>query len=321
MNPGAEFSPLGTDLFGEPVRPEGQSPLAQKFLFPPFSVLDARSGDWQTRKEAWIRLGIKSEVGREGNLLGMSDTILAGGFGKDGKVKELAEGEEAQTGAGTSIFDPVLCELAYRWWCPPGGQIIDPFSGGSVRGVVASMVGYAYWGCDLRQEQVDANAAQADELCAAPPFPRWVCGDSSLMLEEAPEADFVFSCPPYGSLEQYSEDPRDLSNMPHEKFLEMYGKIIAAACSKLRRDRFAAFVVGDFRDKRTGLYRDFVSSTIAAFRAAGLGLYNEGILMTPTGSVPMRISGQFEKSRKLGKTHQQCLVFAKGDPTIWTKPA
>ena len=28
---------------------------------------------------------------------------------------------------GTSIFDPVLCELAYRWFCPPGGVVLDPF--------------------------------------------------------------------------------------------------------------------------------------------------------------------------------------------------
>jgi DNA modification methylase len=40
---------------------------------------------------------------------------------------------------GTSIFDPVLCELAYRWFCPPGGLVLDPFAGGSVRGIVAAI--------------------------------------------------------------------------------------------------------------------------------------------------------------------------------------
>lgn len=315
-----EFSPLGHDLFGEPVRPEGQAPLAQRFIFPPFSVFDARSGDWQQRKEAWLSLGIKSEVGRDGNLLGMSKTILAGGFDRNGDTKEVEEGEEAAGGAGTSIFDPVLCELAYTWWCPPAGQIVDPFSGGSVRGVVASMLGRPYWGCDLRQEQVDANASQADEICGSPPFPRWVCGDAAERLAEAPEADFIFSCPPYGSLERYSEDPRDLSTMSHEAFIDAYRTIIERACSRLKQDRFACFVVGDFRDKRSGAYRNFVSSTIAAFRVAGLSLYNVGILLTSVGSVPMRISGQFEKSRKLGKIHQDVIVMAKGDPTIWTKP-
>ena len=35
---------------------------------------------------------------------------------------------------GTSIFDPVVCELAYTWFAPVGGVVLDPFAGGSVRG-------------------------------------------------------------------------------------------------------------------------------------------------------------------------------------------
>src|SRR6185436_16956556 len=50
----------------------------------------------------------------------------------------------AQPQSGTSIFDPVLCELAYRWFCPPTGYILDPFCGGSVRGIVAAKLGRQY---------------------------------------------------------------------------------------------------------------------------------------------------------------------------------
>lgn len=38
--------------------------LAERFGVPPFSVLDARQGYWQERKQAWIALGIRSELGR-----------------------------------------------------------------------------------------------------------------------------------------------------------------------------------------------------------------------------------------------------------------
>lgn len=137
-----------------------------------------------------------------------------GGCGLGGPSTESSEkfgvnGQEGNIeGSGTSIFDPVLCELAYKWFCPPGGQIIDPFSGGSVRGIVASLLGYRYWGCDLRAEQVAANEAQRGIADAATP-PIWVCGDSRETLKEAPPADFVFTCPPYGDLERYSDDPRD----------------------------------------------------------------------------------------------------------------
>lgn len=70
---------------------------------------------------------------------------------------EHYEASYAPTASGTSIFDPVLCEIAYRWFCPQGGTVLDPFAGGSVRGIVASRLGYRYVGIELRQEQVEAN--------------------------------------------------------------------------------------------------------------------------------------------------------------------
>lgn len=43
--------------------------LAQRFVVPPFSVLDARQGYWQDRKRAWLALGIQSELGRGGGIV------------------------------------------------------------------------------------------------------------------------------------------------------------------------------------------------------------------------------------------------------------
>ena len=41
--------------------------LAERFLIPPFSVLNRRSGEWQMRKKEWIiGFGIDSSKGREG---------------------------------------------------------------------------------------------------------------------------------------------------------------------------------------------------------------------------------------------------------------
>ena len=227
----------------------------------------------------------------------------------------VQNGERAETNiSGTSIFDPVLCEIAYRWFSPPSGLVLDPFAGGSVRGIVAAKLGREYIGCDLRAEQVEANREQAGLLCAGSVMPVWVCGDSATeipALECAP--DFIFSCPPYGDLEVYSDDPADLSNMPLAVFRAAYRAIIAAAVAALKPDRFACFVVGDYRDKK-GFYCNFVGETVAAFEAAGARLYNEAILVTAVGSLPIRVSMQFSAGRKLGKTHQNILIFVKGDP-------
>lgn len=215
--------------------------------------------------------------------------------------------------SGTSIFDPILCELVYRWFCPSGGSVLDPFAGGSVRGIVASKCGLSYTGIDLRPEQTTANEKQAEAICDGDP-PRWICGDSANLRKLVTgEFDLVFSCPPYGDLEVYSDDPRDLSTMPADGFFKAYRGIIAAACAKLKRDRFACFVVGDYRD-RHGFYRNFPAETITAFQSCGLGLYNEAILVTSVGSLPIRVGTQFQSSRKLGKTHQNVLVFFNGNP-------
>lgn len=246
--------------------------------------------------------------------------IPGGGTGKNSAFMfrqpdgSYAAGEEAQTeGNGTSIFDPVLTELCYRWFCPPGGLILDPFAGGSVRGIVANVLGFQYQGHELRGEQVAANRAQAELICPDDP-PVWIEGDSAQTIPAwQGAADFVFSCPPYGDLEVYSDREDDLSAMPHDQFCAVYRQIIAASVAKLKPDRFACFVVGDFRDKK-GFYRNFTGETVAAFEAAGARFYNEAILVTAVGSLPVRVGKQFKAGRKLGKTHQNIFVFCKGDP-------
>ena len=387
---------------------QARKTLAERFIVPPFSVLDARQGYWQERKKAWIALGIKSELGRgesitwgdtpeitsenlnyyrnrAGNdgLLGNSKqarshyavpggslrpaatlsadgkTVRGDGKGRTlgaiapneggdngilaspgkygNKGKGLATSNSSQdrltalqkTGdsravdygtagnvseqSGTSIFDPVLCELAYRWWTPSGGHVLDPFAGGSVRGIVAAMLGYQYTGIDLSVRQIEANRQQADELLTDNK-PTWIVGDSKNISTLAPgEYDFIFSCPPYADLEVYSDDPNDLSNMAYPDFKSVYHEIIYSAVSMLKPNRFACFVVGDVRDKK-GFYRNFPAHTIEAFQDAGMTLYNEAVLVTAVGSLPIRVSKQFGGYRKLGKTHQNVLIFYKGDP-------
>jgi len=416
------------------------------------------------------------------------------------KYQPSNRGEDA---TGTSVFDPVLSELIYRWFCPLGGKILDPFAGGSVRGIVAGYLGFGYVGIELRPEQVDANERQlgildkpivkeastgnvritisskwanhlfnctpeyikkhcrgrccqgSDKIlisllpmeaeaqegdghktengllladpgtgkcphklpnglcavhgtalkpfgCIASPFtlnsgntliirnryammkchgqgkpayetfrasldlilgydkaesvckklaagsgdikveitretydsiryldgvkhafplssrqklPAWIIGDSYNVQELARgEYDLIFSCPPYYDLETYSDLPGELSALgTYEDFIKAYRHIVEASVAMLKPDRFACFVVGDIRDK-TGFYRNFVSDTIAAFQAAGAMLYNEAILITAVGSLPVRVNSQFQAFRKLGKTHQNVLIFYKGDP-------
>lgn len=234
-------------------------------------------------------------------------------FGQDLMKGEHGNNTE-DTSSGTSIFDPVLCELVYRWFCPPGGLVLDPFAGGSVRGIVAAKLGRKYTGVDLSARQIEANREQAALVCGDNQ-PIWYVGDSrgiGVICKDI-KADIVFSCPPYVDLEVYSDDKEDLSTMPYPEFLESYYEIIKNSCSLLKDNRFACFVIGEVRDKK-GMYYQFVPDTIKAFVACGLKYYNEAILVTAVGSLPIRVGRQFDAGRKIGKTHQNVLVFVKGDP-------
>jgi hypothetical protein len=292
---------METDLFGHTAvdkLPGGA--MCQRFIEPPFTALDTKSGRWQERKRDWIALGIESEIGRAENLLSISDTC-----------------EEFMSGAKqSSIFDQTLCELVYSWFMPEKSLlgILDPFAGGSVRGIVASRLGYDYTGIDLRQEQIDANLKQAREI-PGKRQPRWICGDSCKIDEMVgDEYDLLFTCPPYWNLERYSDDPRDLSTLDNwNEFLVKYQRIMLLAARRLKSQRFAVVVVGNIRDDE-GFIRDMGGPTASALLGAGFRLYNEFVLLTPIGSLPLRVNGQFARGRKAGSAHQYVMCFFRGNP-------
>ena len=64
----------GEGLLGESLGDKAKNTLSERFLVPPFSVMNAREGFWQERKRAWIALGIQSELGRGEDLLGPEGT-------------------------------------------------------------------------------------------------------------------------------------------------------------------------------------------------------------------------------------------------------
>lgn len=166
---------------------------------------------------------------------------------------------------------------------------------------------------ELRPEQVAANRAQ-EGIAPEASRPKWIEGDSAEVVPTLDgEFDLLFSCPPYHDLEEYSDDPRDLSAMDWEGFRGAHARIVSAAAARLRPERFALWVVGDLRGP-DGALRGFVRETIDAFARAGLALYNDAVLINSTASLPIRVGRSFVKSRKLGRAHQYVLAFWKGDP-------
>ena len=284
--------------------------LKDRYIVPPFSILNTITQNWQKRKDIWESMGIDSVQGRDvkRNNANPVNTFSA-------------RGSEAKEAERTSTFDPLLCEIMYKWFSNEGDMIFDPFAGGSVRGIVASALNRGYLGIDLSQEQVDANTRQYLDVAKRyniNNIPFWRCADSEEFLHNAVYShavyDMIFTCPPYYNLERYTKDERDLSNMPtYKDFLMKYAQILRYSSMMLDMDRFFVIVVSEIRNPETGVYYGFVPDTIQILRESGLSYYNEIILENNIGSLPIRAPKYFNQSRKIGRHHQNILVFYKGD--------
>jgi len=295
---------MNIDLFGNEIIKDVL--LRDKFIEPPFSVLDTRGSNWQNRKKRWQQLGMKSEIGRKQNL---THVMPMKSYSQEDMANEYYEkGKEV----GTSTFDPALTELLYYWFCPKKGLILDPFAGGSVRGIVANYLGYNYKGIELRHEQVESNREQALNILPINNQPQWYEGDSEKILSDnwQHQFDFLFSCPPYADLEVYSNLPEDLSNMTYKDFVIKYRSIISKALKLLKSGCYACFVVGEVRDKY-GNYYDFLGDTKRAFMDCGAKFYNDAILLNSVGTASMRADRIFGSNKKLIKIHQNVLIFKK----------
>ena len=321
-----EFEDL-TDLFEDTDITEiDKIKLNDLYIASPFSILNTKTGEWQERKKFWINQGIKSELGRDENLLFTSLSASIPDYytqktkveKKIGRILDNKEFEEKYLDTSrmlptTSIFDPVLCEIAYTWFSTKEDKVIDPFAGGSVRGVVASALERNYTGLELREEQVLANRENAQEICSNH-LPKWIIGDSNKTLDTIDDDSFnmCLSCPPYADLEVYSDDEADLSNMEYSDFIKVYQSIIEKVYKKLKDNSFVVWVIGEVRGS-DGNYYNFLGDTIKCFLNAGFNYYNEIVLENSIGTAALRAGRQFKAGRKVAKVHQNVLVFCKGD--------
>jgi len=211
---------------------------------------------------------------------------------------------------GVSLFDPVLTEIIIKWFVPGDGAILNLFAGDVEPNIVAAHKGFNLTGIELRQEQVDNTLRIAKTLGLK--NLNMVCDDVLNIdkLVKDNSQDMVFSCPPYYDVEEYSNDKRDFSNKDEADFDKLLSGVIKKSVKKLKNNRFAVFVVSEVR-RPDGTYRGFVPKVIKWFEDAGMSYYNEIILINSIGTLPFRINKAWA-NRKVGKMHQNVLVFFKG---------
>ena len=305
--------------------------LTDRFVIPPFSILDTRKGYWQARKKVWRSIIGDLGESRKDMLIQSPEVKYKDLYLKTRKHREelgigfkeylekyvsdeVKEREASKVlSQGVSLFDPVLSEIICRWFTPYGGaKIFDCFAGDTQKGLVFGQCGFDFTGIELRQEQVDIN----NRVIEGRNLPiRYICDDGQNVAKHiaASSMDLLFSCPPYYDLEVYSDLDNDASNQgSYEEFLDILRNAFSAALGCLKDNRFAVVIVGDVRDKKTGCYYNFVDDTKRIFKENGAALYNELILVETGASTALRAS-RYMESRKVAKMHQNVLVFYKGN--------
>ena len=339
-----ELVDWGLDLWETPSENEGgsgssslpnsapESSLFDRFVVPPFSILDTRKGYWQDRKKKWHeQMGDLGESRKDTLVTSLEIKykdlykrtrehrkelgITFKEYIEKYVPQEELEKEQAKIVAqGVSIFDPVISEIMCKWFTPhKGAKIFDCFAGDTAKGLVFAECGFSFTGIELREEQVEINnnviADRQSDI-------RYICDDGRNVAKhiEPESQDMLFSCPPYFDLEVYSDLPNDASNQgSYDDFIQILKTAFTNALGCLKNNRFVVIVVGDVRDRKTGFYYDFCGDIKRIFRETGVLLYNEIILVEQTASTALR-AARYMETRKVAKTHQHILVFFKGNP-------
>lgn len=180
----------------------------------------------------------------------------------------------------TSIFDPVLWECMVRWFAPTKqkgyGQILDPFSGGSTRGILAAYLGYKYTGVECHGK-VETNIRQARAVIVTKPFsvmPQWV--DSIESLPDGEMYDLVCTSAPGYDKSRWSS---------YQEFLDWTGGICQKALRHLKQNRFVVVAVEEMTDE-DGFIRGFTPHLVRLFESFGAKYYDE-IVMNSAPELPM----------------------------------
>lgn len=310
---------------------EKEQNLTDRFIVPPFSILDAKQGYWRERKRKWKEIVVSQGETRKDLLFESYQTKYPELYKKTQKERkemgigfkeyidkyvspeELAKYSQTLQN-GVSLFDPVLAEIMCKWFTPyKGAKIFDCFAGDTLKGLVFAKCGFEFCGIELRQEQVDENNKQI----ANQELPiRYICDDGQNVAKyfEEQSQDLLFSCPPYFNLEVYSDKENDASNQKdYCDFVKILKKSFSDAYKCLKDNRFVVIVCGTVRSKKDGSILDMPRDVEKIFTDLGASFLTEFIYAENIASAALRAS-IFAKTRKPCKTHQNVLVFYKGNP-------
>jgi len=208
---------------------------------------------------------------------------------------------------GLSEFNPFIAKSIISYWSKPGAFILDPFAG-RTRGIVAALMGRKYLGYEISKKAYDCIIGEINKFN----LKAEIRNEDCINMEEDIKADLIFSCPPYFNLEKYESCKGQLSDInDYKEFLAALEKRIKVCSSKLKREGYAAFVIGDFR--KNGDYILFHKDFIELAERCRLKLHDLTILQNIQFGIALHRFGAVRELKQMSKCHEYLLIFKKND--------
>lgn len=258
---------------------------------------------------------------------------LTSAYKQNRKDFRYAHNPEENMRAKASIFSPTLTDRIFRAFGRGEGLVYDPFGGEAVRGILAVEHGYRYLGVEVRGEEVEAVRRRFNTNAVSDRAEIWHGSSVSQPDIGDESADFVLTCPPYWSMEDYSKQSDDVSNkeLSYTQFLREMRRIIRETYRILKPGGVACWVIGVHRYPRNkekwneGYVADELVSIphdlVRIHRKVGF-VHKEEIIVQQNGTGSQsRYGNSLKGNRFMIRTHEYLEVFikpteAKGSSTV-----
>lgn len=263
--------------------------LIRRFGFVPYSVLRIPKGELHAQLHHMAR--------ERGDLNRRRDPAATGQLGVNmyDRLSVMAAG---------------WVDFFVRYYTVPGQTYLDPFSAQGVQAQVAALRGLNYYGSDLCEPFVTYTQRVLERIEAHPALHIEVRHADSTDPAWIPDGigDFCFTSPPYWDIEHYSDDPRQIGDLPYSEFLDGMEQIARAWHPKFKPGAHIVVNVADIRREQQLIA--YHADTIALFQRAGYTLTDLAIIEEQTARLTKVFAVMHNMHRRLPKVHEYALVFA-----------
>lgn len=247
-----------------------------------------------------------------------------------------------------ATYPEKLCDRLIAMYSKIGDTVLDPFLGTGTTVVSAIKNKRHGIGIELTDRFFSVASESIESLVSSTQLTLFdsseqfgtyqlIQGDCSVMLREIPDesVQLTITSPPYADLihkvvedrtkahkksrfvtennattNLYSDDDRDLGNMPMEQYLKQVEKIMVELYRSTKKGGYNAWVVKDFRDTKNGIpYVDLHSKIAAAGERAGF-LYHDLIIWDQNAHRKLVLLG-YPSTFYVNQNHSYIVIMRK----------